>query len=106
VGDSGPALILSLSVEQYRNSYVFLAPDAYLHDYVSIVAPEGASVTLDGVPLTDWQRVGTSSWMYVRRRISDGVHRVHGDQPVGVTFCGYDDDVSYGYPAGTRLATP
>jgi len=104
IGD--PALILTLAVEQFRNSYVFLAPDAYLLDYVSIVAPEGANVTLDDTPITGWQRVGSSSWMYVRRLIADGVHRVNGDRPIGVTVYGYDDDVSYGYPAGTRLADP
>ena len=36
--------------------------------------------------------------------LSDGVHKLTSDKPVGVISYGYDDDVSYGYTAGLNLS--
>lgn len=38
-------------VEQWRDSYVFLTPDRYAFDFVTVVAPEGTEVFLDDDPL-------------------------------------------------------
>lgn len=46
-----PALVVVPPVEQFRKDYVLLVPELYAFDFVSIVAPATASVTLDGVPL-------------------------------------------------------
>ena len=37
IGD--PALILAVPVEQFRDEYIFLAPNNYLLDYLNIIAP-------------------------------------------------------------------
>ncbi len=115
IGD--PAFILLVPNEQFRDSYVFLAPDKYELDYVTIIAPDLARVwfNCDALELSqaealcdplepdDFERFGTGDFMTTRFRISDGIHRVLSDQPMGVYVYGYDRYVSYGYPAGLNV---
>ncbi|HSO00876.1 MAG TPA: IgGFc-binding protein, partial [Candidatus Nanopelagicales bacterium] len=46
-----PSLLIVPPSEQFRPDYVFLTPDKYAFDFVSVVAPPTASVTLDGAVL-------------------------------------------------------
>jgi hypothetical protein len=103
IGD--PAMILAVPTEQFRKEFVFLTPDSYLEDYANVVAPTGTTVRLDGSPLAagGFTPVGSSGYSVQRVRLSDGVHVLSADQPVGLTVYGYDDDVSYGYPGGLGL---
>lgn len=103
VGD--PALILAVPVEQYRSTYVFLTPTNFKDDYVNIVAPHGANVDMDGqmVPPGLFSPIQGTPYRVARLMVSDGAHRIEASEPVGVIVYGYDDDVSYGYPAGLDL---
>ena len=61
-----PSLIVVPPMEQYRKQYVFLTPDKYMFDFISISAPRGAHVVLDGNPLdayscTVWPADGLSA---------------------------------------------
>lgn len=107
-GDAGtgdPAFILAVPVDQFRSEYVFLAPDKYAFDYVSIIAAVGSEVFFDELPIpTEWEPVGSGAeWQVARFVIGDGVHFIQSDQPVGVIVYGYDQYVSYGYPGGLNL---
>lgn len=106
-GDAGtgdPAFMLNVPVEQFRTEYVFLAPNKYAYDHVNIIAPVGAEVVMDGQVLDNAQFEPISPDYHVARlQIEDGVHVVRGDQPMGVIVYGYDQYVSYGYPAGLDL---
>jgi hypothetical protein len=99
-----PTLILVPPVSQYRSSYVFLSPNKYAFDFINIVAPVDAIVTLDGqaMPPANFISIGPD-WKAARMAVQDGVHTVTADKPVGVIAYGYDDDVSYGYAAGLNL---
>lgn len=46
-----PSLLIVPPTEQFRPDYVFLTPDKYAFDFVSVIAPPTASVTLDGAVL-------------------------------------------------------
>ncbi|MGK3982438.1 IgGFc-binding protein [Sorangium sp. So ce136] len=46
-----PSLIILPPVEQFRQGYVFLTPDKYAFDFISVIAPPSAVVQLDGVTL-------------------------------------------------------
>jgi hypothetical protein len=48
-----PSLLIEPPIEQFRGDYVFLTPDKYAFDFVSIVAPPDATVLLDGTKLSD-----------------------------------------------------
>ncbi len=47
-----PSLLIEPPIEQFRADYVFLTPDKYAFDFVSIVAPKDALVLFDDTPLT------------------------------------------------------
>ena len=102
VGD--PTLILSVP-EQFRDSYVFLTPTNFVEDYINVVAPAGATVTLDGNPVADAVLPSGSNYKVARLPVTDGVHTLFATEPVGVVAYGYDEDVSYGYPAGLSLSS-
>jgi hypothetical protein len=103
IGD--PSFLVQVPTEQFRDQYVFLAPDKYELDYVTLHAPKDAQVVFDGALVEPglWAAVGTGAWRVARFRIKDGVHRVDASAPVGVYVYGYDFHVSYGYPAGLDL---
>jgi len=67
-----PAIIAVPPTEQYRQDYVFLTPDLYAFDFVTITGPAAATVLLDGAPLDP--RVCTTS-------PADGIVRRPGDPP-------------------------
>lgn len=46
-----PSLLIIPPIEQYRRDYVFLTPDKYAFDFVSVIAPPEAVVSLDQAPL-------------------------------------------------------
>ena len=104
-----PAMSFATAVEQYREKYVFLAPTDYDVNYVDIIQPAGASVTIDGqatnVPA---QAVGTSGYGIARVTLSPttgGVHLLQASAPVGIQVSGYGSYTSYYYPGGLNLKT-
>jgi hypothetical protein len=48
-----PSLLVVPPIEQYRSDYVFLTPDKYAFDFVTIAAPVDAVVFLDDLPVDD-----------------------------------------------------
>ena len=100
-----PAFILAVPVEHFREQFVFLAPDKYAFDYVSVIAPIGAEVFFDDLPIpVEWEPVGAGEDFHIARfPVGDGVHFIDASAPVAVIVYGYDQYVSYGYPGGLRL---
>jgi hypothetical protein len=103
IGD--PAFMLVVPTVQYRKDYVFLAPPAYDQDFINIVSKPGAEVILDGVALSgsQFEPIGTGEYWVIRLPVDDGVHSVVSEEPIGVLSYGFDQYVSYGYPAGLDL---
>jgi hypothetical protein len=96
------------SVEQFRKSYVFLAPDDYDVSFIDVIVPTGAAVKLDNAPLPGTPTpIGTSGFGVARVRLGEGdagAHTLESDKPVGVQVIGYGAYTSYQYPAGLDLA--
>lgn len=103
IGD--PSLILAAPAEEYRSNYIFLTPAAYAFDYVNIIAPQGATVALDGVAVDGsvFTAIPGAGYSVARLAIPDGIHEVVSNAPMSVVVYGYDDDVSYGYLGGLGL---
>jgi hypothetical protein len=107
IGD--PDIALAVPVEQYRSSYLFHAPTNYTTNYVDITAPVGATVTLDGAPVTNFTPIGTTGFALARVNPlgagpgNDGNHSITGSMPFGITVYGYGMDTSYWYPGGLNL---
>ncbi len=105
--DSGdPAMLLTVPARQYRRDYVFLVPDTYDDDWVTIVYPDGAAPMLDGEPIDVAQgtAIGASGFKVLRLSVTDGRHEITSDLPVGLSVYGYDFNISYAYPAGLDLS--
>jgi len=108
--DGDPSMSVATPVEQYRSSYRFHAPTNYVVGYLDVLAPTGASISLDGAPVSGFAAIGTSG--YGLARVSplgsgpgtDGSHLITGDQPFGISVYGYGDSTSYWYPGGLDLA--
>jgi hypothetical protein len=101
-----PSLSLAVAVEQYRTSYVFLAPTDYDTNYVDIVMPMTSHLMLDGAGVTSSPNPLTSAFGVLRLRLSNttgGAHVLTGDQPFGIQVLGYGSYTSYQYPGGLNL---
>ncbi len=103
-----PSLSAAIAVEQYRVKYVFLAPNDYDVSVVDIVAPAGASLTLDGAAVTQLPiAVGNSGYNVIRVALSAGVSGAHvldATRPIGIQVVGYGSFTSYQYPGGLNLS--
>ena len=56
-----------------------------------------------GTTFGDYKVMGSGEWAVWRLIVADGVHTASSDEPFGVISYGYDQYVSYGYPAGLNL---
>ncbi len=105
IGD--PAFTLAVPAEQYLAEYIVLTPDAYVQDYVNIIAKMNTAnqITIDGAPLSAaLVPVGSSGYGVAQLSVPDGVHTIKSTGDLfGVTAYGYDCDVSYAYPGGLSL---
>ncbi|HEY5925348.1 MAG TPA: IgGFc-binding protein [Kofleriaceae bacterium] len=110
-GNTGdPAMALAVPVEQFRTEYLFHAPTNYESNYVDVTAPVGASVMLDGAPLS-FAPIGTTGYSLARvyplgpGPNNDGNHSIQGNMAFGITVYGYGQYTSYWYPGGLDLNT-
>jgi hypothetical protein len=87
---------------QWRNQYVFLAPDTYSSTYVDVIAAVGARVELDGQVLILREAMGTGVTT-ATLPIDPGVHRIRASLPVGAHVYGFGSYTSYLVPAGLDL---
>ncbi len=103
IGD--PSMLLDIATSQYLDQYVFLVPDKYALNYITVIAPQGANVKLDGsaIGAVAFTQVPQSTWQVARLAIGAGTHALVSDKKVALFVYGYDDDVSYGYPGGAGL---
>ncbi|MFI5307916.1 MAG: IgGFc-binding protein [Polyangiales bacterium] len=120
-------------VEQYRKDYIFLTPDKYAFDFVTIMADAATTVLLDGAPLPDTCEKAAADGIVrqpgeappdrvvYRCQLSfpkvtsgadsrvlagdqhDGVHTIVADREVGIVVNGFDRFVSYAYVGGLNL---
>jgi len=101
-----PAQSLATAVEQYRDMYVFLAPQDYDVNFVNIMATSGTSAMLDGqeVAASQYSPVGGSGLMVARVQLAPtGTHQLTTNKPVGIQVYGYGSYTSYQYPGGLNL---
>jgi hypothetical protein len=106
---AGPNQVTVVATSQFKTSYAFAAAPTYEPNYVSIVAPTGATVSLDGQTIASalFTAVGASGMSVARWPVplpsNDRLHVVTADKPVGVIVNGFAPYASYAYPAGLDL---
>ena len=105
-GSGDPAMALAVATLQFREDYLFHSPMNYEHNYVNLIAPASASVTLDGAPVAGFEPIGATGLSVARVKFAnsgDGNHRVTASERVGITVYGYGQYTSYWYPGGLNL---
>jgi hypothetical protein len=102
-----PDQSMAIATAQYRESYVFLAPQDYEDNWVVIIAPTGTSVTLDGLPVsTAPTPIASTNYGVIRTQLGagqNGAHVLVASNPVGLQVMGYGSYTSYTYPGGLDL---
>ncbi|MCK9460529.1 MAG: IgGFc-binding protein [Proteobacteria bacterium] len=104
--DSGdPAMGSGVPVFQARSVYTFLTPDTYTYNFVNIIAPADAEVTLDGSPVGGWAGIGSTGYRVARVPLTAGSHlaEAEGDVGFGITAYGYAPYTSYLFPGGMNI---
>jgi IgGFc binding protein len=103
--DSGdPSLAFAVPVEQFRASYAFLVPDKYAHHYVSLAAPAGEPVFLDGTDVSGiFKPFGSGDFAAGRIEVEPGPHAIRCPATCGLEVSGFGKDVSYLYAGGLNL---
>jgi hypothetical protein len=106
IGD--PSLTVFPPVEQFRTEYIFLTPGSWDQDWVVIAAEVGGSVLLDGAPTTSCitapaGTINGTSYEARRCAVTQGVHRLTGDKPFGITAYGYGSAGSYAFAGGADV---
>ncbi|HEX3695857.1 MAG TPA: IgGFc-binding protein [Polyangia bacterium] len=104
-----PSMTMEVTPQQFRKQYTFLAPADYLENFADILVPRGATVVLDGAPLTDVPTpIGGGDWGFLRAKLSarnGGVHTLTTthDSGLGLQVAGFGFATSYYYPGGLNL---
>jgi IgGFc binding protein len=105
-----PSMSMAVATNQFRTSYQFIAPPSYYENWVSIIAPTGSTVTVDGTAVTGFTAIGTSQFSVAHVSLCaaggtcTGVHTAASSSDFGVQVYGYGYFTSYMYPGGLNLA--
>lgn len=99
------------AIEQFRRTYLFLAPDDYDTSHAVVVGPEDARPVLDGVPVSapfEPIAAGLGAFRVALGPGKGGSHTLVAEKPVGLQVLGYGGYTSYAYPGGLdlRLISP
>ena len=108
-----PSMSLAVATSQFRTSYQFIAPPSYYENWVNVIAPTTATVTVDGKPVTGYSAIGNSGYQVAHVQLcgpqttacsgSSGIHSTSGTAAFGIEVYGYGYFTSYMYPGGLNL---
>jgi hypothetical protein len=99
-----PAMALGVPVEQYRESYTFLAPDSYVFNFLTVIHLTDAEVELDGDSIPPTSMAINDQWSRTNFSIEGGIHYIEGGSPFMINVHGVGSYTSYMYPGGLDLA--
>jgi hypothetical protein len=102
-GNGDPSMALAIPTEQFRSSYVFLAPETYDTSLLNVIAPSGATIVMDGTLLGGFSPIEGTTMSTASENIRGGVHRIEGTTPFGILVYGFGSYTSYFYPGGLDL---
>lgn len=103
-----PTMIVLPATAQFQDKYVFLMPQGYTRNVVTVIRPSGSPLSLDGAALADGMflplgALGADTYEYAHVEAAPGSHVLEGDDPFGIIVSGNATDVSYGYAGGSGV---
>ncbi|MBI4886684.1 MAG: choice-of-anchor D domain-containing protein [Acidobacteria bacterium] len=103
-----PAMGAVPPTHQFLNSYTFVANPSWAENWATVMAPAGATITIDGTPIpgASFEPVGDGTWAvaHVALPATPDPHVAAGSQPFGLVVYGYGGYASYIYAGGMNLA--
>ena len=105
-------MILLPPAEQWRSTYTVLAAPGIRDNYLGLAVDDTKvqEVRVDGVAVTGFTPVGSTTFKVLNAPVSVGTHTVEvvakpgqSAPGAGVTVYGFDSYVSYGYAGGLDL---
>jgi hypothetical protein len=99
-----PDLVLVAPEEQWQSSYLVLVPGSYTSAFATLIAPEGATVSVDGAALSEATAFGAYRVFHATFDAAAAVHRIEASAPVAATLHGYAPWTSYMHLGGLRVA--
>ncbi|MCY1056951.1 IgGFc-binding protein [Nannocystis sp. SCPEA4] len=105
-GTSDPAMVQAVPILQYREDYIVYANKLWVENFADIIAPDGATVTIDGAMVAGFKPIG-GGYSLAHVELADtptGGHTMSSNIKFGVTTYGVMDYGSYWYPGGLDLA--
>lgn len=107
-GRGDPSLSIETPVEQYRPSYDFFVPPAFVPSYANVVISRGERVQLDGRAVATPPSTTLGARDIYRIEVSAGAHHLEGVNPMsrfGLRVYGYALFTSFMYPGGGDLVS-
>ena len=103
-----PSFSMEVTPKQFRREYTFLAPADYDLNFADVLVPTGASVVLDGAPVTQTPTPIGAEWGSLRLKLDPaggGVHTLttENEKGLGLQVMGFGAATSYYYPGGLNL---
>lgn len=118
-GTGDPEFVNLIAPQEFLPNYVFMTDPTYANTNLVVVRKDFgqgyADVKLDcqSTPLTGWKPITGSVYQYTRVDIAktgkgvgqcdNGLHTISSANPFGLTVWGWDQYVSYAYPAGASV---
>jgi len=103
-----PSMLVLPAVDQLQLEYVFLVPDGYDTNFVTVVRGSATPVNLDGAPISavfsPLATYNSVEYQYVHVELASGRHAIESEDPLSISVAGFSQDVSYAYPGGAGVA--
>lgn len=103
-----PSLTIFPPIEQYRRDYAFLIPPTWPENFVVISTTQNNTIQIDGAPTSGCETVAIgplagSDYVAIRCPLGEGVHRIAGVDPFGITVYGYSGPGSFAFAGGADV---
>lgn len=96
-----PSLLVPPPTDQFREEHGVWTAEDWSLTVVQVVAPMGASASLDGVDVTGWAPIAGTNWVTAAALVDTaGAHTLTADMPVGVHVIAAHSEApvaTYGY---------
>ena len=100
-----PSMIIVPPVEQFLSEYIFLTPNGFTNNYVTVIRQVGSTTTLDSHTVTaTFLPVPGARFEVGHIPVTATTHQISSSVPFGIILEGYGYANSYGYPGGINLA--
>jgi hypothetical protein len=105
-GAQDPSMLLAVATEQYREDYLFQAPNTWDANYVDVILKTGTTVKVDGVDVAGFVKIAGTDYSLAHvllGKMGTGSHTLTASDRVGISVYGIQDFGSYWVVGGLDL---